>query len=69
MAKGFAAIVLGHVIGCAMLFLAGLIGGRTGCGALSRRALRALRGGGRLPQHGDLPGVSRQLVGGLQAEG
>lgn len=29
MAKGFAAIVAGHIIGCAMLFLAGLIGGRT----------------------------------------
>lgn len=34
MAKGFAAIVLGHVIGCAMLFLAGLIGGRTGRSAM-----------------------------------
>lgn len=29
MAKGFAAIVLGHIIGCALFFLAGLIGGRT----------------------------------------
>lgn len=28
-AKGFAAIVLGHIIGCILLFLAGLIGGRT----------------------------------------
>ena len=27
--KGLLAILLGHVIGCAMLFLAGLIGGRT----------------------------------------
>lgn len=34
MAKGFAAIVLGHVIGCVMLFLAGLIGGRTGRSAM-----------------------------------
>jgi putative Mn2+ efflux pump MntP len=28
MAKGFAAILLGHIIGCAMMLLAGLIGGR-----------------------------------------
>ena len=27
--KGLLAIILGHIIGCAMLFLAGLIGGRT----------------------------------------
>ena len=27
MAKGLAAILLGHVIGCALFFLAGLIGG------------------------------------------
>lgn len=27
--KGIAAILIGHVIGCAMMFLAGLIGGRT----------------------------------------
>ncbi len=27
--KGIAAIIIGHVIGCALLFLAGLIGGRT----------------------------------------
>ena len=27
MAKGLAAILLGHVIGCSLLFLAGLIGG------------------------------------------
>ena len=30
MAKGLAAIVIGHIIGCAMMLLAGLIGGRTG---------------------------------------
>ena len=30
MAKGFAAVVIGHVIGCVMMLLAGLIGGRTG---------------------------------------
>ena len=34
MAKGFAAIVIGHGIGCAMMFLAGLIGGRTGRSAM-----------------------------------
>lgn len=31
---GFAAIVAGHVIGCALLFLVGLIGGRTGKSAM-----------------------------------
>lgn len=34
LARGLAAILLGHVIGCAMLFLAGLIGGRTGRSAM-----------------------------------
>ena len=34
MAKGFAASLLGHVIGCALFFLAGLIGGRTGRSAM-----------------------------------
>lgn len=34
MAKGFAAIAAGHIIGCVMLFLAGLIGGRTGRSAM-----------------------------------
>ena len=29
-AKGLAAILLGHLIGCAMMYFAGLIGGRTG---------------------------------------
>ena len=33
-AKGLAAIVLGHIIGCTMLFLAGLIGGATGKSAM-----------------------------------
>lgn len=28
-AKGLAAIVLGHIIGCALLFFSGLIGGKT----------------------------------------
>ena len=30
MKKGILAILLGHVIGCVLLFLAGVIGGRTG---------------------------------------
>jgi len=30
MAKGFAAILIGHIIGCAMMLLAGLIGGGAG---------------------------------------
>ena len=33
-AKGFAAIVLGHFIGCALFFLAGLIGARSGKSAM-----------------------------------
>ena len=35
MAKGLAAIVIGHIIGCAMMLLAGLIGGRTGRSAMA----------------------------------
>ena len=34
MGKGLLAIVIGHVIGCAMMLLAGLIGGRTGRSAM-----------------------------------
>ena len=34
MAKGFLAIVVGHVIGCSMMLLAGLIGGYTGRSAM-----------------------------------
>ena len=34
MARGLAAVVVGHVIGCAMMLLAGLIGGRTGRSAM-----------------------------------
>lgn len=34
MAKGFAAILIGHIIGCAMMLLAGLFGGRTGRSAM-----------------------------------
>ena len=33
-ARGFAAIAVGHVIGCVLLFLAGLIGGRSGKSAM-----------------------------------
>lgn len=33
-ARGFAAIVVGHVIGCILFFLAGLIGGRSGKSAM-----------------------------------
>ena len=32
--KGLAAILLGHLIGCVLLYLAGLIGGRTGLSAM-----------------------------------
>ena len=32
--KGLAAIIIGHIIGCAMMLLAGLIGGRTGRSAM-----------------------------------
>ena len=32
--KGLLAILVGHVIGCAMFFFAGLIGGRTGRSAM-----------------------------------
>ena len=34
MAKGLAAILIGHIIGCAMMLLAGLIGGHTGRSAM-----------------------------------
>lgn len=34
MAKGFAAIVIGHIIGCTLFFLAGLIGGKSGRSAM-----------------------------------
>ena len=32
--KGLAAVLIGHIIGCAMLFLAGFIGGKTGKSAM-----------------------------------
>ena len=39
MAKGFAAVLLGHLIGCTMMFFAGLIGGRTGLSAMETSKL------------------------------
>ena len=44
MAKGFAAILLGHLIGCTMMFFAGLIGGRTGLSDETGLAKRAACG-------------------------
>ena len=41
--KGLLAILLGHVIGCAMFFFAGLIGGRTGRSGHGRAELRPHR--------------------------
>ena len=38
-AKGLAAILIGHVIGCILLFFAGLIGGQTGKSAMETVAL------------------------------
>ncbi len=37
--KGLAAIIVGHIIGCVLLFLAGLIGGRTGKSAMDSTKL------------------------------
>lgn len=47
-AKGFAAIVVGHVIGCVLLFLAGLIGGRSGKSAMETVKMSFGRKGGLL---------------------
>lgn len=47
-ARGFAAIVIGHVIGCALLFLAGLIGGRSGKSAMETVKMSFGRKGGLL---------------------
>lgn len=33
-ARGMAAIIIGHVIGCTLMFLAGIIGARTGSSAM-----------------------------------
>ncbi|MCI2056400.1 MAG: putative hydroxymethylpyrimidine transporter CytX [Oscillibacter sp.] len=48
MAKGLAAIVVGHIIGCVMLFLAGYIGGRTGRSAMETVKMSFGRKGGLL---------------------
>ena len=36
---GIIAIILGHIIGCVMLFLAGLIGGQTGKSSMETAAI------------------------------
>lgn len=47
-ARGFAAIIAGHVIGCALLFLAGLIGARSGKSAMETVKMSFGRKGGLL---------------------
>lgn len=46
--KGLAAILLGHLIGCTLLYLAGLIGGKTGLSAMETVKLSFGRKGGVL---------------------
>ena len=46
MGKGILAIVIGHVIGCALFFFAGLIGGRTGLSAMETVKLSFGKKGG-----------------------
>lgn len=48
MGKGILAIVIGHVIGCALFFFAGLIGGRTGLSAMETVKLSFGKKGGLL---------------------
>lgn len=48
MAKGFAAILIGHVIGCTLFFLAGLIGSRTGKSSMETVKLSFGQKGGLL---------------------
>ena len=48
MGRGLAAILLGHVIGCAMMYLAGLIGGRTGRSAMETVKMSFGQRGGML---------------------
>lgn len=48
MGKGIPAIVIGHVIGCALFFFAGLIGGRTGLSAMETVKLSFGKKGGLL---------------------
>ena len=45
LAKGLLAVIIGHVIGCTLLFLAGLIGGHTGRSAMETVELSFGRGG------------------------
>jgi len=47
MVRGFAAIAIGHVIGCILLFLAGLIGGRSGRSAMETVKMSFGQRGGR----------------------
>ena len=46
--KGMTAIILGHLIGCGLLFGAGVIGGRTGKSAMETVKMSFGRQGGRL---------------------
>ena len=46
--QGITAILLGHIIGCALLFGAGIIGGRTGKSAMETAKLSFGRNGGRI---------------------
>ncbi len=46
--RGLAAILLGHVIGCTLFFLAGLIGARTGCSAMETVKMSFGKRGGLL---------------------
>lgn len=48
MGKGILAVVIGHVIGCALFFFAGLIGGRTGLSAMETVKLSFGKKGGLL---------------------
>ena len=48
MARALAAILLGHVIGCTLFFLAGLIGGRTGRSAMETVKMSFSQKGGLL---------------------
>ncbi|MCI6013186.1 MAG: cytosine permease, partial [Firmicutes bacterium] len=48
MGKGLAAIVTGHIIGCIMLFLAGIIGGRQRLSAMESVKLSFGQKGGLL---------------------
>lgn len=52
MAKGLAAILIGHVIGCVLLFLSGVIGGtlRKGCNGNSKNDSFGIHGGPAISQ-------------------